>query len=84
MTSAPNPNFPPPPPRKPLPPWAPIIITIVSSIVLGMGSCFGFLVTLNNKNLSMAFTWLFFACVAGFVGGMIWAIVRGVTNSRRR
>jgi flagellar biogenesis protein FliO len=71
---------------KPRPSWMPIIVTIISAIVLAMGSCFGFVITLQpqNRAFNSAFSTLFLLCVVAFFGGVIWAFVRLIKNSRRR
>lgn len=78
MTMTPNPLIPGenvPPPKSS---WRPILITIFSALLLGAGSCFGFVSTFNmnrQSTMSAAFAVLFLLCVIFFVGGVVWAIV---------
>ena len=64
------------------------LITLVASIVIAAGSCYGFLDTLSfdgrgrHPNLNLFFLTLFCLCVIAFVGAILWIIVRAVRNSR--
>jgi hypothetical protein len=88
MTPEPNQLLPDPGAPKPRPPWAPVVTTIVCALVLGLGSCFGFLSTLNfnggSSPLNTAFMLLFLLCAAAFLGGVVWAFIRLLNNSSRR
>lgn len=86
MTPEPYQLTPGPGAPKPRPSWTPIIATIISAIVLGMGSCFGFVITLQpqNRAFNSTFSTLFCLCIAAFFGGVIWAFERLIKNSRRR
>lgn len=53
--------------------WRAIGLTILASIVLGAGSCFGAIIS-GGKTLSFVFSALFIACVVAFVGGLLWAL----------
>jgi hypothetical protein len=53
--------------------WRPIGLTLLASIVLGAGSCFGAIIS-GGKTLSFVFSALFIACVVAFVGGLLWAL----------
>jgi hypothetical protein len=68
--------------------WPQIVITLVSAIVLGVGSCFGFLTTLNSRprspNLNMVFGWAFAVCVLTFLGALMWAVVAGIRSLLRK
>jgi len=64
-------------------------VTLLASIVLGAGSCFGFLSTLNinggsakYEKLSALLLIVFCVCVLAFPISLIWIIVRAVRNSR--
>jgi len=74
-----------PPPKSH---WMQIIITLVSAIVLGAGSCFGFLTTMSfgrrTSYVSMVFAWVFAVCVLTFLGALIWALVAGIRSLLRK
>jgi hypothetical protein len=75
-------------PNQEIPPskskWRPIVITIVSAVLLGAGSCFGFITTNGlNQILGIVFAGVFFSCVAAFVAGLIWALGAFIEGLRR-
>jgi hypothetical protein len=78
MTDKPNTPFSysTPPPKSS---WRPIVITLISALVLGAGSCFGFVSTLSfggrNANVSALFLGVFALCVLAFIGALLWALV---------
>jgi hypothetical protein len=86
---------PPPPPnfRAPLTQspersrYKPILITLLSAVLLGAGTCFGLMRTLNLNNSASrvpeAFAAAFICCVVVFVGSLIWALVRFLRNANR-
>lgn len=88
MTPEPIPNFTDPGSPEPRPSWTPIIVTIVCAVALGIGSCFGFLTTLRfnggTSPLNTAYMILFLICAIAFLGGVVWAFIRLINNSRRR
>jgi hypothetical protein len=79
MTTIGHSPFPNPGASPPKSPWGAIAITLVSAILLGAGSCFGFLTTLTpggrNSGANTLFMYVFLICPAVFVGGLIWAFV---------
>ena len=69
----------PPPPGKPSR-VVPIAMTIGCGVLLALGSCFGFVATLqvnegHNKLLNTLSGWGMLVGVVLFVGGSIWAIL---------
>ncbi len=64
------------------------LITLLASIVLAAGSCFGFLDTLSmdgggkHPNLNVLFLIVFCLCVVVFPAAIIWMIARAIRNSR--
>ena len=64
------------------------LITLLASVVLAAGSCFGFLNTLSMDGagrhplLNVFFLFSFCGCVFLFPATIIWIIVRAVRNSR--
>ena len=67
-------------------PWRPIVITLLSSLLLGAGSCFGFLTTITNGGSSaanLAFMVFFLGCLIVFVSGLVWAFVTWIHNAKR-
>jgi hypothetical protein len=64
------------PPEK-VPPkrinWRPIGLTLLASIVLGAGSCFGAII--SGRTLSAIFSGVFIGCVLLFFLGLIWGVV---------
>jgi len=60
--------------------YRPILITLLCALLLGGGSCFGFLATLKtlqgtNPPMNSVFAMLFMGCVAIFIGACFWLIV---------
>jgi hypothetical protein len=68
--------------------WRPIVITLCSALLLGAGSCFGFLMTLNSNGGSSAanttFMIGFFLCLVAFLAGLAWAFATGIRNAKRK
>ena len=62
------------------------VITLLASIVLAAGSCFGFLNTLSldgrgrHPYLNLFFLVVFCLCAMAFPGTIIWMIVRALRN----
>jgi hypothetical protein len=57
------------------------LITLLCSFLLGAGSCFGFLTTLNFHGDSpgnMAFAVGFGICVLVFLGSVVWLAVKAI------
>jgi hypothetical protein len=57
------------------------LITLLCSFLLGAGSCFGFLTTLNFQGGSprnTAFAVGFGLCVLVFLGSVVWMVVKAV------
>jgi hypothetical protein len=77
-----NPDLPPAPAPK-RPNFRPVLITLLCSVLLGAGSCFGFLTTLNTNEssaINLALAVLFLLCVATFLGSVVMLIVKAFTN----
>lgn len=77
-----NPNLPPAPAPK-RPNFRPVLITLLCSVLLGAGSCFGFLTTLNTNEssaINSALAVLFLFCVAAFLGSVVILIVKAIAN----
>jgi len=64
------------------------LITMLSSIVLGYGSCYGFLSTLSfhgagrYEALNILFFVAFWLCVLVFLATLVWIIVRALRNAQ--
>jgi len=60
------------------------LATLLCSIVLAGGSCYGFLATLDSKyaSLKIVFLVVFCLCVMVFPGTVIWMIGRVVRNRK--
>jgi len=60
------------------------LVTVLSSVVLAGGSCYGFLATLDSKYswLNMFFLAAFCLCVMVIPGTIIWMIARAIRNSK--
>ena len=60
------------------------IVTLLCSIVLAGGSCYGFLATLDSKYVSLKIVFLvvFCLCVMVFPGTIIWMIARAIRNRK--
>jgi hypothetical protein len=79
-----------PPPNFPAPLTQPrerssykaVLITLFSSVLLGLGSCFGFMTT-SNSRFGIVFAVLFLLCVIGCIGAIIWAIVSWLLDRQR-
>lgn len=71
---------------RPGPNYKAAIVTLLSSIVLAGGSCFGFLATLDSRYdlLRIFFLVVFCLCVMVFPGTIIWMIARAIRNSKSR
>jgi hypothetical protein len=75
----------------PLPPikksnYKPILLTILCSFLLGAGSCFGFLTTLNfNRNVPIngVFAVGFCICLVVFLGSILWLAIKAVRDAVR-
>jgi hypothetical protein len=77
-----NPDLPPAPAPK-RPNFRPVLITLLCSVLLGAGSCFGFLTTLNtneSSTINLALAVLFLLCVATFLGSVVMLIVKAFAN----
>ncbi|MGB7281930.1 MAG: hypothetical protein WBE13_06690 [Candidatus Acidiferrum sp.] len=79
MTNKPNSPFSDSTTPRPKSPWGPIVITLVSTVLLGAGSCFGFVSTLSfggkNSGASVVFLSVFALCVLAFIGALLWALI---------
>jgi len=64
------------------------LITMLSSIVLGFGSCYGFFSTLSfhgsgrYETLNILFFVVFWLCVLAFLATLVWIIVRAIQNAQ--
>jgi hypothetical protein len=67
--------------------YRPILITLLCAFLLGGGTCFGFLNTLNfnggSSVLNDVFAVAFVLCALTFIGSAIWAFVRWIKNQNR-
>ena len=81
-----NTNLPsPPPPAKSN--YKPILLTLLISVLLAGGSCFGFLGTFNiNRStpLSMVCAAGFVICVLTFLGSLLWLVIKVLSDMIRR
>jgi hypothetical protein len=79
--TAPPPSPAPDGPRHRKSNWKQILITLVCGILLGLGSCFGFLSTLNingpagSEKTSLVFAIGFVVGVALVVSACMWALI---------
>jgi len=77
MTTPANWQPAPPPPKRSI--VRPMAMTLVSSFLLGLGSCFGFLSTLNfngpSKPVNTLFMIGFGVELVVFLGACVWAVV---------
>lgn len=75
------------PPPLPRSSYRPILITLLCAFLLGGGTCFGFLNTLNmnggSSTANSAFAIIFVVCALVFIGASIWAFVRWLKNANR-
>lgn len=79
MTNTPDQQGPPP-----VSPWRPIVITLLSALLLGAGSCFGFLSTMSEgSSVSGVFMEAFLLCLIIFIGSLVWAFVTWIRNAKR-
>jgi hypothetical protein len=68
----------------PVTPWRPIVITLLSALLLGAGSCFGFLSTINEGSaVNGIFMVAFLLCLIIFIGSLVWAFVTWIHNAKR-
>lgn len=75
-----NPKIPAPPSAKSK--WRPIVLTTVSALFLGAGSCFGAFSDVGNT-LSLIFSGMFMTCVVVFVGALLWALGTWLKSAKR-
>jgi drug/metabolite transporter (DMT)-like permease len=69
---------------KPKTSLKPILITLLCTVLLGAGTCFGFLSTFNlNRNVPVAnvFAVVFIISVLAFIAGVIWLLVAWARNA---
>ncbi len=65
--------------------YRPILITLLCALLLGGGSCFGFLATFKtlegtNPPMNSVFAMMFIGCVLIFIGAFFWLIVVWLTR----
>ena len=83
MTNTPDPSVP-AQQGPPVSPWRPIVVTLLSALLLGAGSCFGFLATISEgSNVSGVFMVAFLLCLIIFIGSLVWAFVTWIRNAKR-
>jgi hypothetical protein len=73
---------------SPLPPrkanYKPILMVMLCSVLLGGGSCFGFVSTVSgNSSMSGIFAAGFLLCVLVFLGSIVGIVVKAVRESTR-
>jgi hypothetical protein len=71
-------------PKKPN--YKPVLLTILCSFLLGAGSCFGFLATLNvNRDvpINVVFAVGFGICLLVFLGSILWLVIKAVRDAVR-
>jgi hypothetical protein len=69
---------------QPVRPWRPIVITLLSALLLGAGSCFGYLSTMSGgSTVSGMFMVTFLLCLIIFIGSLVWAFVTLIRNAKR-
>jgi hypothetical protein len=80
-----NNNLPsPPPPAKSS--YKPILLTLLFSLLLAGGTCFGFLNTFSvnrNSQVSMVYAGGFAFCVLTFLGSLLWLVIKAVSDAIR-
>jgi hypothetical protein len=79
-----NPISPAPVAKRPN--YKPMLLTLLFSFLLGGGSCFGFLSTLNmnvSSSLNNAFAIGFVLCVVVFLGSMVWLVIKAVRGGMK-
>jgi hypothetical protein len=70
--------------QPPVSPWRPIVITLLSALILGAGSCFGFLNTISGGPAANdVFMVTFLLCLIIFIGSLVWAFVTWIHNAKR-
>ena len=72
-------------PKKPN--FKPVLLTILCSFLLGAGSCFGFLTTLNfNRNVPIngVFAVGFGICLLVFLGSILWLVIKAIRGAVKR
>ncbi len=72
---------------SPLPPpkssYKPILLTLLFSLLLAGGTCFGFLNTFNvnqNSPVSMVYAGGYVFCVLTFLGSLLWLVIKAVSD----
>ena len=70
---------------SPLPPakssYKPILLTLLFSLLLAGGTCFGFLNTFNvTSQVSMVYAGGFAFCVLTFLGSLLWLVIKAVSD----
>ena len=86
-----DPQVPSPAPPAKRAKYKPILITLLGAVLLGAGTCFGFLSTFringtsgsNTDTAAGVFAIIFVASVLAFIGGVIWLLVALVRNATR-
>ena len=68
-----------PPPKSK---WRPIVITLVSAVVLGAGSCFAAMSSSGNW-ITGVLAAVFLSCVVAFLCGLVWAAGVWIEGLRR-
>jgi hypothetical protein len=66
--------------------YKPILLTLLLSFLLGGGSCFGFLSTLNmnvSSSLNTVFAIGFVLCVVVFLGSILWLVIKAVRDGMK-
>ncbi len=66
--------------------YKPVLLTILCSFLLGAGSCFGFLATLNfNRNVPIngVFAVGFGICLLVFLGSILWLVIKAIRDALR-
>jgi len=72
-------------PKKPN--YKPVLLTILCSFLLGAGSCFGFLTSLNfNRNVPIngVFAVGFGICLLVFLGSILWLVIKAIRGAVKR
>lgn len=61
------------------------LVTLLSTVVLGAGSCFGFFAAMGKHDvLGYLFLIAFWLCVLAFLATIVWIVVRAIRNSTSR
>jgi hypothetical protein len=73
---------------SPLPParssYKPILLTLLFSLLLAGGTCFGFLNTFNvnqNSRVSVVYAGCFAFCVLTFLGSLLWLVIKAISDA---